>query len=285
MKPLQLFLPLCTALFLSLPSADAQEEFIDFSSSWYLTQPLTGLPGGPGGSITEAYFFDSTATELEGQLYYQMLRSNEDTLVALDRYYREEAGKVYFYSSFAVEEALIYDFTASAGEVIVLGGGDSGFELEVEVLHVDSVMLEDGSLRKRMEISPLNSTITDYWVEGIGSYSATLDSREIVLLDGFTALNCFRSEEVPLLVIRDCELGIITSLSEEEPALSAPLAPNPTAGLVRLTDGRFFQYEVYTPQGQLLLSGQGYEIDLSAQPRGTYYIRLADGVRKVVKVE
>jgi thiol-disulfide isomerase/thioredoxin len=57
--------------------------------------------------------------------------------------------------------------------------------------------------------------------------------------------------------------------------------PNPTTGIVNFSD--IIEYEIYSPQGKLLLKGVGRRADLSELPTGMYILSNGDSVIKIIK--
>lgn len=109
-----------------------------------------------------------------------------------------------------------------------------------------------------------------------------------------TTVNCYQTTALGNWLYTTCDNGLWRRPLSELPAVSAaeepptvglfPPAPNPTTGRVQLGNvppGTTLQVQVSDATGRVTfsgdISGNGYAIDLSAQPSGVYFIRTYDG--------
>ena len=121
-------------------------------------------------------------TIVNGLKYYKLYR-NLDGSHELTEYLREDSRKVYAWSIHNKEEVLMYDFGASAGECITVGGIS-----EHTVEKVDSVLV-GSRLFKRMELYGIK------WVEGVGSNFGLSNPCGSLFNDGkeYTLLSCYEN--------------------------------------------------------------------------------------------
>lgn len=111
-----------------------------------------------------------------------------------------------------------------------------------------------------------------------------------------TTVNCYQTISMGNWLYTTCDNGLwrrplsdlpTVSAAEEPPTVDLfPPAPNPTTGKIQLghvPPGTTLQVQVSGADGRIVfsgdVSGNGYGLDLSAQPNGVYFIRTYDGQR------
>lgn len=119
---------------------------------------------------------------------------------------------------------------------------------------------------------------------GIGTQTegiATLDGEHYYLTnERFTGLGT-RPAQLLTLDLSECLHDYLhpdtshVAISAANQRQSISLYPNPTTGLVYVK-GDEVQTSVYDMQGHLVAKGTGNRIDLSAQPKGAYFVNLID---------
>ncbi len=107
-------------------------------------------------------------TLIDGKTY-QKLKSQYSLNVSY--YYLRESGKKWYIRSLynVNSETLLYDFEADLGDTIKAPGSSGYTSYSIIVTKVDSVTLENGARRKRMELG--HSYV---WIEGIGDLRSFL---------------------------------------------------------------------------------------------------------------
>ena len=125
-----------------------------------------------------SYFMRFEGDTLCNYIPYTKIWQSSDSLAAHWKLYgliREEYKKTWFLPLGEVEEHLLYDFSVTP-EQTVLVINPSGFGIQMKVTSVDSIEVY-GVKRLRIQLKGLyNDTITDTWIEKIGSMHGILNS-------------------------------------------------------------------------------------------------------------
>jgi hypothetical protein len=130
---------------------------------------------------------------------YKRLKSQYSTNIST--HYIRESGKKWFilYYSNGYKEVMLYDFGAELGDTIIATGSAGYTAYSTVVTKVDSVTLENGERRKRMEIGHSN-----IWIEGIGELRSLLGPINPIPTCGIgcigsqTMLVCFKQSNTVL---------------------------------------------------------------------------------------
>ncbi len=181
--------------FVQCSFAQTNFSFINFDSQWNM---LAGDIGGNGN--TTAYRFNGDSISVNNLVYFTMEYSVEELGVEWIPYdfsaYREDDKKVYQLNLVDSSEVLLYDFGLEVGDVL-LGENFIG-EVDLTVVDIDSIQLEDGSLRKRIYLSNGDDCMIP-WVEGLGSIYYGFNQAEYTCFaDVGTTLICFSQNGIPL---------------------------------------------------------------------------------------
>lgn len=138
-------------------------------------------------SLTSYYYRNILAdkdTTIGAKTYHQLFYSHSDTVYSENSSavynggLRESNRQVFYLPKDSVSEYLLYDFSLQVGDMIKydysvyshqmgLGQLDSLF-----VSSIDSVLILDGSYRKRINFSSQSTSFTltwTYWIEGVGN--------------------------------------------------------------------------------------------------------------------
>ena len=198
---------------------------------------------------------------------------------------REDSDKKVFLAE-GLSERLIYDFGAEVGDTIISSYNDTIFAM---IESVDSIMLLDGSMRKRQKvvsINFLNVLGDEYWIEGIGGgLTAFRDIFELSIIDGDTRLNCFSNNSELLfgpIVGNECDL---LASNDNFQSSSFSIFPNPAQNSFFIKnenqENYFIEYELTDFQGITVLknnasinSKQTIEISTAQFPSGIYFLTL-----------
>lgn len=274
MKTKLLFL-ICTLLcYNSLTS----QSFLDESNSWAVDFcGINFCTGEFGCHKTEQFHFSGSTTINSKE--YKTLRA-EDGTSPFPSFFRQEDKKVYAIDiDHSSTEFLMYDFGLEVGESARIG--DDNFNRVVRVAAIDSIQLNSGEMRKRMEmVDSANSTIRIYWVEGIGSDSSPLDTRFMILsLDLIYELNCFLINSEVQFSLKDCLLSTSVDETANTPSLTVFPSPN-FNGALNFTSDQFNEInhiEIYGMSGQRILlinEIHNNEIDINNLVSGMYFLKI-----------
>ncbi|MFW5974921.1 MAG: T9SS type A sorting domain-containing protein [Bacteroidota bacterium] len=183
MRPLVLFF----ALIIALPVAGQNGyTLVDTTKEWNTLS--IGIYAfavcSPGNTIRETI---GNPTEINGQTYFPVyhndLTGNRTTTPG---YLREDTAsqKVYYYESYEDEEGLLYDFSLSEGDTVVVQNYFLNPEETTMVCNAIDTTWIDGEPRK------VFSFYSDTWIEGIGSLHGLLYSGHNGLPGGSHELTC-----------------------------------------------------------------------------------------------
>ncbi|MFT7604855.1 MAG: hypothetical protein ACI8VT_002448 [Saprospiraceae bacterium] len=203
------------------------QSFVNTSNEWYL-EDCCAFQGNID-CTTYSYRFGDIIT-INNLDYRPLITNNSSPLFSLGEFYRELDGKVFMKPFFTEEELLIYDFNLQMGETIEIGFPGSTFELEV--IGLDSITLNSGEKRKRMEVYSNIGGSDIYWIEGVGSELSTLNTEYMSSLDCWNQLNCYRADAIIEYEIGNCLLTSANDLIVAE--TSFLLYPNPVEKILNI---------------------------------------------------
>lgn len=246
--------------------------FVNPSNNWYIDQCCYAI--GQTHCHTDEYYFGDTVT-VDTQVYRTVTASAFAPVYDLGTHYREFGSKVFMRMQGVEEEIQIYDFNLQTGAEIImpLWGGT------LKVLATDSVTLNSGEKRKRLEmgIAP-DFTLTDYWIEGIGSVASPLNPLHSFSLDCWYSLNCFHISDTVAYQIGNCQLTATQEPASPERHFS--VFPNPARQqlLIRSENGGgdLVSIEIINVLGQTCLSAtvaDGYDINIEYLEDGIYEVK------------
>lgn len=191
---------------------------------------------------------------------------------------RQDAGrKVFFMQPDSVNEKLLYDFSANAGDTVYNVYSDYASAEPVhneEILDVDSIAI-NGAYHRRLLLH-----LNFYWIEGIGCNGGLFESTYGGTFAYVYKLDCFTKDSVPIYssATGNCLLSGVTELEAES---NYNLYPNPGKGLITLHYDAPLQntatLNVYNATGAcvfktLLKQGiQQHSIDLKQLGDGIYF--------------
>lgn len=179
---------LILGFLMTLLNVNAQ-KFVSTDNVWITNEGYYNPLGGAWIGNDYMYkFVDST--EFNGLTYLNLHRAEAPDFDTFEpyNYYREENGEVYLY--YTTGDRLLYDFNWMIG--------DTAFaEIDVIVTDVDSVELEDGSMRKRIILEGTTGYQLKI-VEGVGGENYVFYPSLFQATDGASKTNCFLSKNVLL---------------------------------------------------------------------------------------
>jgi hypothetical protein len=198
---------------------------------------------------------------------------------------REEYKKTWLLPLGEVEEHLLYDFSVTPEQTVSVTN-PSGFGIQMKVTSVDSIEVY-GVKRLRIQLKGLyNDSITDTWIEKIGSMHGILSScydipgwKNNVLCVKENDQQIFRNENYP-----NCFYTIkrLTNIEQTNEQHKIVLYPNPITNKLIISNqsGKLekIDMKVFDTNGRLVYSQVieelSTEIDVSTIPVGYYFIQI-----------
>lgn len=255
------------------------QSFVDEGNQWSLVSYNFA-----GDAHNTTYRIEGDTT-INGMEYKKLWYTFENPILAnwvLSKFIREDSTKQVFEKVGMNSEEIIYNFGLSAGDTIfnnVLPG------LNGLISEVDSIELNDGSMRKRLALSSLDCPdwgIIEYWVEGIGGVNLAFKYIDyFCVYDVGLHLQCFSNHGNFLYGSPNgSQCFIINSINDIE-EIAIKIFPNPTQDILNLEYDEITKIEalnIFDFQGQLIRSLQVEnpisQISISNFPKGVYYLKI-----------
>ena len=296
---------------ININEAEVLNEIFPLGSEWYYEIQ------NENGSITYQYMYQAGDTIVNDEPTQILVKINtlydkgahEDVT---HEYVYERDGKVYWWNKTLEEFTVLYDFRAEAGDEWEIKVGT-----EILTMHVDAVEQYEyeGRTYRMLHVSDPGNLFSGDIVYGIGHLTSFFPERLMNNGDGMRVkgLRCYWVEDE--LVFNpdgeDCDAiySDIHGIGEDGPSTgSGPLTvyPNPTNGVLFVetfpetsrngmyVSSETFQetslqtqtYRITNLMGQTILTGnitdEIHQIDVSALPKGMYFITFAGETRKFV---
>jgi hypothetical protein len=193
---------------------------------------------------------------------------------------RQELGKVYFIPTDSINELLLYDFTVELQDELSVYSeafDNEWFESSLTVEGLDSVLI-NGLYRKRIYFSG------SQWIEGIGNTFGLFNESWINVSNYFNNLSCFSMNDTTLYPEEGLGACALNVGLEEVYLLAASFRvfPNPSKGIFTLESDFILEAEdivLINTLGEIIQvsydkTDQGFRFDLSAFPKGLYFLRI-----------
>jgi hypothetical protein len=193
--------------------------------------------------------------------------------------------QVFFYNN---GEYLAYDFSLNEGDTFTTNM--DGCSIQMTVDSVDSVILFNGELRKRMFLSNFSQ---ETWIEGVGSLNGlTYVGVYFCLVDIYPTLNCFKENDTLKYQnsnFSNCFYNTV-DISELSSKNNVKVYPNPfTESTIITFDNSFFEkntLKIFNTNGQLVkelrnITGNILTIERDKMCRGIYYFQLMNDRRQI----
>ena len=193
---------------LSMSTHCFAQSFVDESHRWTYSL-IYQVPQNKVDTVTYEAIFNGIVL-IDDRDYHEAFER-----IALDEnsdweslgYYRQEEAKVYYRDKNSSKEYLLYDFALDRiGDTFTFPDKwvSYGFDLNLEVIKIDSIYLKNGERRKRITLRLLNLEGKEdtYWIDGIGSEDSPLFPFSLVNEDfdfGNRKLQCFFTNDEHLL--------------------------------------------------------------------------------------
>ncbi len=199
---------------------------------------------------------------------------------------------------------LIYDSNMEVNDTLFDGGIEFATIGTIVVQSIDTIALNDGTIRKRWNFESITSSVIDSvtreeisrdfafsWIEGIGNTKCPFKSpAECAFKTSPTnRLLCFEQNQQKVYQDIDypnCYFSTIVSTNSPNPNLDIQLSPNPTQGRIQIT---LLNTEVTNNYRVLLIDASGkivlqksiildgfYRMDISEFASGVYTLLLYD---------
>ena len=245
-------------------------------------------------------------TIIAGNNYKKLIQIDPATnnTIELKGFMREENGQVVFRHPNSENEFMLYDFSLNTGQEFALDYGFSEGELWFKVMDVDSININN-SPRKRLFIASkyIPETITDVWIEGIGSTNGVLSPcYDSFYFGSKRKLLCyFENQELIYQdsILNECyyddnDSTLLTYVFYGTSGYNTPtesafyLYPNPASEAITIyTDYNDQDIEIVGYEGKRVgrytLSARENRISVGNLPEGTYFIRLINNKKVVSK--
>ena len=247
--------------------------FVNTSNEWYLEDCCTFQ--GNTDCSTYSYQFGEFIN-VNNLNYRPLITNNPSPLFPLDGFYREVDGQVFLKPSFNEAEFLIYDFNLEFGDIVEIGR--PGSIIELGLIGLDSITLNSGEKRKRLELHPLQGGFDIYWIEGVGSEYSTLNTEYMFTFDCWNQLNCYRIDGTTEYEIGNCLLTDTKDLIIAENNFL--LYPNPVDHFLNINidgDRILSTVEIFDVVGKSCRQVQVSEIqpiDVNDLENGIYLLKL-----------
>jgi len=239
-------------LFLLSPNSTNAQRMDTPGNQW----TFSGIGfGGPYFS-TQKIGEDTLINGLEYHKMYQSFTGDAPWNL-LNRYIRQDSTDKVYYKSGNEEEVLIFDFNFAVNDSFFVEY--FGFECPLVVEAIDSVTLNNGSIRKRLRVTLYGTVdnLTDYWIMGIGSTQfSSFSYGDLCAIDGGTSLACFFENDE--LIYPESSAGCFTNNIEEIlDQLNIQIYPNPVSDQLTILDQdqQLTNFELLDLTGKLIKRG------------------------------
>jgi len=269
MKCLNFGFPL---FFLFCLSAYGQ-SFVNEQNTWIISESWWNGQGGSWESRTDYYKFEGT-TLINGLTYHKQVKSEQDyNYVSTGSFYREDDNGA-IYQSTVVGEVLVMDQSFEVGDTLI------DFNNSHAILSIDSLMMIDGSFRKRFGLESLCGADPFYWIEGMGFPSAVFFSTDC-FSDAGSRLDCYYHNNDLMYTSGACddELSALDETEEVRPTIY----PNPTSDRIQLSGATGLNFKLFDLKGILLDQGpiSNNGIDLTPYANGLFFLEFRAGERSL----
>jgi hypothetical protein len=256
-----------------------QTGFLDYTYTW--TEAVFGMAGD---AYTRTYTFDSVATFQNGHDYYAIFYSDLENGGQWQNsyiYLRYEGNQIIYGNE--TEDYPILDFSLSLDDTFYIP-----FGAQYVVTSIDSVTLETGERRKRLEVHcEVWGDIPIYWIEGIGSTAGLANFYFTCGTDIGATLLCVHHQDTLIYQNPDYNTCRLISTSKEAPTEQIILSPNPFNDFITVTDTEHLlsRIRIIDTAGHEVYQGNESRIATSILIPGYYLLVLefSDGRKQIEK--
>ena len=229
-------------------------------------------------------------TIIDNLEYSKIYRLIDDTCLNISNaeYFgaiREENKKIFTLTTFHGDtEILLYDFSVEEGDTIYSNAQVGYMAYPVVISNIDSVILLDGTTRKRYWI---NGSLDEFWIEGIGSQGGIFTPITDLITNYYEPhLSCFKQYETTTYLNNYscdkcfCSLGTlikgINGLQNE-----IQLIPNPASNYIKIDFELNMESSItrlFNSSGKLIESTLSnsfpVQLNIGNLPNGIYLIQI-----------
>lgn len=207
--------------------------------------------------------------------------------------------KIYFHNY--TDEIILYDFTLDIGDTIYYSTNlYYNLDYYKVVDFIDSVNVS-GQYRKRWHLTNSYMSMTDTWIEGIGSvyrYGLLYPNDPDLVLDASNPyFGCFSHDTITYMDGSNCYgtcpcTDWLVEISEiDKNSDGVNIFPNPTENIVTIeisNENLNYDYiELFTYNGGLVdkfkINSKKLEINMNSLKKGLYYIKLTGNEKTILK--
>ena len=267
-----------SVVILSEKQEEVYHPFVDTTLRWHERQ----TDYHAGKTKTKKYKLDKDSTLIGPYFYHNVLftfdKTNEQWDVS-ESYLRENDKKVWLNRK--GKEYLLYDFDLNVSDTFESELLESNGKLVVT--NIDSVLLDDGSIRRRTTlqcVGPSGNCFPLFWIEGIGAECNTFNLRDacVDVIAESTKLLCFyQNNELLWYDTTQTSCFISTSTKEvDELKGFIQLYPNPVYDILHIRSEELIKEMVILDQFSHIIQqcSDCREIDLSGIYPGVYYLKV-----------
>lgn len=273
-SPLQRLLAIL--FIISLSQIGNSQSLLSHDNLWYM-----GTYSFFGDVNTYMYRVGDSIV-VGGNTRYNIETSTDSLLLnwtPTDSYLREDSTSKVYVSTGSGAESLLYDFSPEVGDTFVFATQ----LCDLTVTSIDSILLENGELRKRILLHDPYNAYPYAWIKGIGSRNGLLEYQSgICIIDGGFGLRCFEQNgQILYNPISYSSCFISTSNDNIDGSSLIGISPNPTKDKIFVdlpTELASTQFTIFSSSGQLVLEGSldqnQLAIDVGELATGLYILTL-----------
>jgi len=263
----------------------AQEALLYADRLWTMVQVQCQEEGNVYSSH---YLKPGPDTLIDGNIYTHLQYSDDEPQSLWYDYggfIREtQDGKVY-YRLTGIKESLIYDFSASLGDTVVIINPELIPEpLHMVVIEEDSVLLEDG-WHRRMKLEDNDYPGVETWIEGVGSVSGLVKSGLAAFGSSCGGFELLCTSNTGFIIYKNSKYPscwyVSTKIEYPYQADVLKLYPNPVQNLLNIEGDFLYTGEMYNVRlidytGKVVVEKEQTSrvLDLSGLSRGVYVIQI-----------
>lgn len=260
-------------IFMVLSQNIHAQKLVEIDNQWNIATYPTFSPNTVSYSIRIGE--DTVINNTTYSKVFETRDSLSENWYLTSSYLRQDSAKRVFIVQFDGDEVLLYDFSLEINDTFLA----EGFCTMI-VNDIDSVILNNGEVRKRLKLSIMDFPDwgEEYWIDGIGSNYGLLSHFEFCATDYAEGLLCFYSNSE--LLYPDSPFScFITPTKEAEPG-NLKVYPNPVQDIlfIEKNESTFKEYIIYDITGKVILNGTieniNEGINLSNIQRGFYVLLL-----------
>lgn len=167
---------------------------------------------------------DDTCLNINNAEYFGVIREENKKIFALTTYHGDE-------------EILLYDFSAEEGDTVYSNAQFGYMANPVVISNIDSIVLLDGTTRKRYWI---NGSLDEFWIEGVGSQGGLFTPITDLITNYYEPhLSCFKQNETTTYLNNyscdKCFCSLGTSIKETDGLQNEiRIYPNPASNNIKI---------------------------------------------------